>query len=274
MTVLEQFGALSRFTVPEDSGCGVVTTADAGYFPGLQILCATCVGKVPLAVFDAGLTPRQRAWCEARVQVLDLPQLLMPRTEDFWPAWNKPRLIRSSPFQTTLWLDADSFVVGDLNPLFERARLGPFGLRHSLGWTRFSKEELYTRFPVPLRIPEEEGVNAGILAFGPDEKSKQLLDTWERMVLRAAEDAELRGLIQFHDQSCLHWAIQAVQYLDAIVTKPGWNRVLMLPGRGGPEHFIAQLKIRPEDVVMHAHFRPKYWRAWGDLDVLPPEASP
>jgi hypothetical protein len=30
MTVLEQFGGLTQFRVAEDSGCGVITTADAG----------------------------------------------------------------------------------------------------------------------------------------------------------------------------------------------------------------------------------------------------
>jgi hypothetical protein len=267
MTVLEQFGALGQFRVAEESGCGVITTADAGYFTGLQLLCATCAGKVPLAVFDAGLTVAQRAWCEARrARVLAMPELAMPRTERMWQTWNKPRVLRASPFRTTLWLDADCLVVGDLNPLFDRARRGPFGVKYPYtAATMANNEELYRRFPVRLRIPEEQSANAGVLGFGRDKQAQELLASWEGMVVRAAGDPEIRALLCWEDQGALHWTIQAHGYTDAIVAQPGWNRYLWLPGRKGPEHFLQQLKIRPDDVVLHAILRPKPWKSWGEL---------
>jgi hypothetical protein len=270
MTVLEQFGSFSNFKVADDSGCGIITAADAAYFPGAQILSASCLGKAPLAIFDAGMTEKQRAWCERRARVLDLPELIMPRSEKMWQTWNKPRLIRASPYRTTLWLDGDCIVVGDLNPLFERARSGPFGVKYP--YTAYlcrNKEDLYRRFPVPIRIPEERSVNGGVLGFGTDKESQELLETWEAMVGEAARDSELRGLISDYDQGALHWAVQARQSTDLMVTHRGWNRFIWIPGRGGPEHFIQQLKLRPDDVVLHAVVRPKPWAVWGDLDALP-----
>jgi hypothetical protein len=223
---------------------------------------------VPLAVFDAGLTAAQRAWCEGLARVLPLPELIMPRDERMWQTWNKPRRIRASPFRTTLWLDADCLVVGDLNPLFDRAREGPSGPRHPPikgGFTMFNKEELYRRFPVRRRIPEEASANAGVLGFGHDAQAERLLASWEGMVLWAAGDAEVRGLLGWHDQGALHWAVQAHDSPDVIVDQPGWDRFLWLPGRGGAEHFLQQLKIRPGDVVLHSIIRPKPWKSWGEL---------
>jgi hypothetical protein len=268
MTVLEQFRALCDFRVPEDSGCGVITAADTGFFPGIQFLCAACQGRVPLLVFDAGLTAEQRDWCAARVEVRDFPDPLVPRTEEMWPAWNKPLLFRHSPFRTTLWLDADCLVVGDLNPLFARAAEGPFGVPSQVSlYPRPNKEILYQKHPVPQRIPNDRIVNGGVLGFGSDERSARLLTAWEGMVCEAGRDAEVREAIGFHDEGALHWAVEATGSTEVCTPLVVWNRSTFAVGRGGPEAFLSRLKVKPGDVILHLVVRPKPWTTWGDLEA-------
>ena len=65
-------------SVPTIHPQGVVTLADANYFPGLHGLVTSIRTShpYPIACYDIGLTPEQRAtaseWPD--VQVLDLPQ--------------------------------------------------------------------------------------------------------------------------------------------------------------------------------------------------------
>ena len=107
---------------------GVVTLADANYFPGLMGL----VGSIrtsypyPVACYDIGLTPEQRAEAAAwpEVEVLDLPtdpviaaiQAASARSvplakpgKRIWPLWICPLLIRSAPFEEVFWIDIALF---------------------------------------------------------------------------------------------------------------------------------------------------------------------
>jgi hypothetical protein len=271
MNILERFQALAGKREPVEAGCGVVSAADAGYFTGLQLLWAGCHPQAPLALVDLGLTAEQRAWCAGRMQVLAMPPLPIPPTVSRWQAWNKACYLRISPFERTLWLDADCLVVGDLRPLFARISQGPFGIVQPFGGRAWgNKEELYQRFPVSVRLPMKRSVNGGVLGFGADQRARALLDLWEQITTEAGRAPELRDYFVWCDEGALHWTAEKLGLLELGVDERGWNRYCFLPDRGGPAAFLERLTVRPDDVVLHVIIHPKPWRNWGALDAPPP----
>jgi len=270
MSVLERFRALAGGRAPVEAGCGVVTAADEGFFPGLQILWAGCQDHVPLAVIDLGLSAAQRAWCADRMQLLQMPPLVVPPTVPRWQAWNKACYLRVRPFERTLWLDSDCFVVGDLRPLFTRIGQGPMGVVQPFKvHTWVNKEELYQRYPVPTRISPERTITNGVLGFGQDPRSCALLSAWEGITAEVGKDPALQDWFGWWDEGALHWAVEKLEYADLVGEERGWHRFCFVPGRGGPDAFLSRLKIRPGDVVLHTMIRPKPWRDWGVLDAPP-----
>lgn len=267
MTALDRLRALCNFHIPENANRGIITAADDRYFPGVQMLTAACAGRVPLCIYDAGLSLAQRGWCVGRARVLEFPSPIMPRTVPLWQSWNKPAMFSHSPFQTTLWLDADCLLVGDPTSLFERAEAGPFGCGVTLPYLRPNKEYLYERFPVPMRLPQECVVNSGVLGFGRDAQSQALLKAWSDMVQIAAHDEAIRNAFGYVEEGALHWAAETLSISDLCVRIAGWNRFVWTTGKDGPDAFVDRLKFKPGDVVQHLMIKPKPWKEWSDLET-------
>ena len=123
---------------------GVITLADANYFPGLVGLHASIQTSwpCPIACYDVGLTPEQRksAGNLPDLTILDLPdEPLIAALEEatrhrkplakagkrIWPLWICPLLIRAAPFEEVFWIDCDILVLRGLDELFERLADGP-----------------------------------------------------------------------------------------------------------------------------------------------------
>src|SRR5436305_11154405 len=109
---------------------GVVTAADATYFPGLVALHGSIRTSwpCPIACYDLGLTPAQLAAAGnlAELTILDLPdEPLIGAIEQAirtsaapakpgkrtWPIWICPFLIRAAPFSNVFWIDSDILVL-------------------------------------------------------------------------------------------------------------------------------------------------------------------
>jgi hypothetical protein len=204
---------------------GVLTAADATFFPGLQVLTASLGEAVPLAIIDLGLTDDQRAWCASQKSQLIRPAVLrMPRDVTMWQAWNKPFYYTASPFRQTVWIDSDCAVVGDLRVLFFELEMGPFVVRHwDVPYPQPNREALYQRFPVSLRLPPGDGINSGVI--GLDQiRDADLLEAWCNLVDRAAEDPTIRSCISWYDDGALQWAFEATRRLDRVLPRHAWNR--------------------------------------------------
>jgi hypothetical protein len=246
--------------VPVQASTGVLTAADARFFPGVQILSASLGDAVPLAVVDLGLNDEQRAWCRsqpsrtvqtiARRIVRDVPR---------WQQWNKPYFIAQSPFRRTLWIDADCVVVGDLAPLFEELDCGPFVAEHwDDPYLQPNAELLYRFFPVPVRTRAGQGLNSGVVGLDVA-RDVRLLKAWRRLSGVALDSYAVRTLISWFDEGTMHWAIQSAMAIDRILPRPGWNRFMTSQPSADPIIFLLSLTRRPDDVIWHFSGAPKPW---------------
>lgn len=260
------FNRLPKFSIPEEDG--VVTASDENFFPGLYLLCESCSGRVNVAIFDLGLSDSQRAWCnsQSHIRLLSPGPLVMPTDVHQWQTWNKPFYLGQSPFKTTLWLDCDCIVVNSLMPLFEFAAEKPFVTRHTSGarYPDRNPESLYNLMPTAARISPDNPLNTGVLGFQRDAFA-EIMQKWQFIIRAAAANEELRSHIRWAEEGSLHWALERLDRIDAIVDRPTWNSLNGTKASKSIHHFLLLLETEIRDnTILHMTGQPKFWSEWPD----------
>jgi len=258
-----QFARGWRVELP---GCGVLTAADAAYFPGLLMLLATIRQRVPCTVVDLGLTAYQRLIIEAHgAAMVRCPRYpALPAAHR--TSWLKPHWLGMSPYERTLWVDADALVCGDLTPLFERIAGGPLVMAHPYGI-----QAPRPCAPATARLlgsaelpPRTDAVNAGVLGLDRGPAALELLGLWAALVDRCLADERTRAHVQFWDEGCLHLAVQQLRGQAWIVRdRPGWDRFFYLERADTPTEFWELLPMQDGDTIMHMIGKCKPWLRWG-----------
>ena len=137
--------------------------------------------RYPVCFLNFGMTPSGRYFCAKRGKVIDfyLPKQRLASREDipklrakFWdrmypgdlwqarPAWfAKPCALLKTPFQTSIWIDLDGIVQGNLSPLFSCLKREPMGL------VQASKRYQKASRLVGLYFPKQPIYNTGVMLF-------------------------------------------------------------------------------------------------------------
>lgn len=207
---------------------GVLTAADAGYFDQLQMMCDSlrAVDGPTVTVFNTGLAPNQldRLLRMETVEVLPEPRLVSHLAPLRWDAkastWLKPLWMFHSPYEDTLWIDADCIVLQPLDEVWELLDTGPFAVRDGHQWSR-NPDGLYRELPVPSeRIPQDVA-NAGVVGLRRTRDS-ELLAAWGFGVQFVA-DPDHRALSAYQDQGMFNWAIHRLGLDHWISDRTKWN---------------------------------------------------
>jgi len=243
----------------DDPEFGVITAADARIFGGLHLLRSS-IPAVPMAVVDLGLHDDHLQWLrdhDCRI----LPAVgTVERNVLWWQTWNKPFYLQSSPFRRTLWLDADTVVVGSMTPMVARLQRRGFvvihqllhGLPHSMGG-RF-----YQEFPVQLPFP---GIQAGVVGISKDSLEDQaLLSVWLDTV-ELASKPEWRRCMPWADNDALDWTMASTRDVDFIVTDTQWNHYFHEDKHWrstNRQRLLGMIEERttPGDIVLHLCHKP------------------
>lgn len=246
-------------------GCGVITASDAGYYHGLLFLLTTIGYRVPVTVIDLGLTAYQRRVVQAQGAEL----LKCPRYEGTPIAqrssWLKPHWIAMSPYEHTLWLDADAIVCGDLSPLFERLRQSPLVMAHPYGIQapRPCSPGVARMLGSTELPPRTDAVNAGVIGLDRGTAARSLLAKWTDLVEQCLNDDRIRAHVQYWDEGCLHLAVQQLGGTAWIVRdRPGWDRFFYMPRADAASGIWEMLPIQDGDVIMHMIGKAKPWQHW------------
>lgn len=225
---------------------GVVTLADANYFPGLSVLFQSIRESHPVEVacFDIGLTDEQREWAERTDGITILP---IPETEDVldvrrkepgrkllkrgkreWPLWICPYLIAASPFRRTFWIDCDAVVLRDLDQLFGMLDEGPVFTAENLAPEKTpNRPELYDLLPVERDFdPERPVLNAGVSGWDL-ERDTPTLEAYGHAVREAFRDPRIKRAISWWDQGALIWAVQSTGMEHRVPDSTRWNRCVL-----------------------------------------------
>lgn len=221
---------------------GVVTAASRFFFPGLQLL-ARSIGDIDesarVACFDLGFTNEQLQYAKQalhNVDIINVPSnpefefirahLTAPtkRGRDEWRIWACPFFIEKSPFQQTVWMDCDTIVLRNIQVLFAMLEDGPVFTASDpldIGMTG-NMPKLYELMPVDNVLSDEPHINAGVIGIDLT-RDIDLLNSYKMLVLRAAEDPNLKSMISWYDQGALIWAILKCSLCHRIADT-SWNR--------------------------------------------------
>lgn len=212
--------------IKSEASEGIITLADANYFPGLVNLYFSVQESydVPIVCYDVGLSEGQKQWAKKYLKnlrinvipdnsIIDLikkypEESLAKKGKRVWPLWICPLLIQESPFVKTLWLDCDVIILRNLDMLFKKLDEGPIFTPENLApHVTANKPELYEFLPINRKFSEVDAlINAGVSGWHL-QRDKCILNDYVFVVKQAFQDSDIKNSISWHDQGALIWAI-------------------------------------------------------------------
>jgi hypothetical protein len=225
--IVRELTVTPRYTMP--ANFGVVTATDANTFRGFQLLYLSLARShdVRVLLFDLGLTAAQAAWVSRQDGLyhtrVDVDRLPIGRDRCHWQTFNKPFYVSRSPFRRTLWLDADTLVLGDLRPVADLMARGPFLTTDIM--VHANPPELNERCRVVPHDDPPFALNAGVCGFDM-ERDWPLVHEWLSLLsLVASDPAGALRLVPMNDQSLLRLALRKLGLADLINPDPRWNHI-------------------------------------------------
>ncbi|MDB5350535.1 MAG: hypothetical protein JWN86_1782 [Planctomycetota bacterium] len=260
-----RFGRRVRYT-PK---CGVICAGEASVFIGIKLMLTSLLlsHDVPCTVFDLGFTLDQRQWLYDQGLNLVIPDLpeghRFELAENRWTLWVKPLLMRLSPYETTVWLDADIVVDRDLSELADLAAVDGVVIYTDSFATDpsilLSNPRLYERHPVPEVYPS---VNSGVVAY----TDRKFLDLACQLFDECKTDKLLASWIACWDQGLIKHALESLGIRprdDLNWNRPGWT----VAERGTPLDSPEVLARCLPGTLTHFQATGKPWEHWHDFPV-------
>lgn len=239
--LLDKLAKLWRKPVPQK---GIVTLADAHYFPGLLLLYHSIqdVYPLPIVCFDLGLSAEQRQWAQKHLPDLSIRPIpntaiiraiqekadhspLQKTGKRQWPLWICPHLIAESPFQKVFWLDCDIAVLRHLRELFAALEDGPvFTPENNAPHKTPNASELYQLLPIERDFdPLLPTLNGGVSGWDL-KRDRGILEAYQYPINQGfLVDERIREAISWHDQGALIWAVQNAGMEDRVMSSTEWN---------------------------------------------------
>ncbi|MFO0999125.1 MAG: class I SAM-dependent methyltransferase [Planctomycetaceae bacterium] len=193
----------------KDGQRGVLTSASSPYWLTLKLQVRAChEAHVDLAVADQGLLSWQVEWLvDHGVTVLAMPEDTQAYQEqaNFDLAWDKPAICLTSPFEETIWIDADAVLLRNAELLFDYLQKGPWVSLENFVSEIYARK-LYLRMahrifgPIPSFYAEATRVNTGVFAF---RRGDQWIKDWAAWCDRILADPVLKSECYLHDQHAL-----------------------------------------------------------------------
>jgi hypothetical protein len=263
---------------------GVLTAANDAFWRTLNTLVRGCIAlDVPIAVVDHGLSKAHCEWLTKRSATVIKGSQSYERSlreiavdhKNFNPkappeAWWKPLVCLESPFERTIWIDADAILLRGAEEMFAAIDSGPWltrdwwvpsnraaGLYESLIMAVHGKK--------PSNFPECVWVNSGVFGFS---RGDAWLEGWRDMCQTITGNPEYLSHCRCRDQSALAaWLAANPSTAPRFIEDDRWNypangkmakdaklRTNYLP----TVDLLATCKIdHPEAYVVHWLGRPK-----------------
>lgn len=274
----EILGGFPILKLPEDYG--VITACNKTHFVGLQMLIYSIKIRfeVPIFIFDVGMTEEQISYLN------DIPNIkvekFVPVEElknlHYWEAWAKPFYTKNSPFEKTIWIDADAVVTGDLFELIIRSKEKPlFTCDHSgVADGTLNGINLYNELPIDgIEKDSPPYINTGVYVV-ESSRDKKLLSTWCYCVNKAIKNQIISSNVTCWDQGACKWALQKLNMIDTIVSDvelnyPALLRQRVLPASpSGIKTIMHGLKYAVMNNILIYHWmgNPKPWVNWNMLN--------
>jgi hypothetical protein len=165
--------------------------------------------------------------------LIDPPTIYTPvermRQRDWWQAWLKPYFVFHAPFDRVIWIDADCFVLQDIDALFAKLNEGPILYNDSTPVEVENDPRLYSLIPLSSgKQVNGARLNSGVVGLCKS-RDYALLATWCYAVLWAARQPQHQRLFAWADQGALLWAVAALGLERIISRESDWNFPMLDP---------------------------------------------
>jgi predicted O-methyltransferase YrrM len=199
---------------------GVLTSASSPYWLTLRLQLQACgEAGVDMAVADQGLLPWQVDWLvDHGATVLMMPGSteLQHEQANFDLAWDKPAICRTSPFEETIWIDADAIPLRHLDLMFDYLQDGAWiSLENYV--SELHARQLYLRLlhaifgHIPAFYSQASRINSGVFGFRQGDQWIKDWGTWCDIIL---SNPTLKQVCDLHDQHALVAVLCDPQIVD------------------------------------------------------------
>lgn len=215
---------------------GVLTAANSQFFPTLHAMALSLSEQsIALAVVDHGLTPEQRATLvELGVAIqggehqVDHDLQAVERHYRHTPgsainAWHKPAICQSSPFERTVWIDADAIPLRDTQSLLDAGTFLTRDAYVTQEWAETVYRKTARLFSGQRTMPNFARVcriNNGVFGFA---RGDQLIDEWVDATRHIMAHPKISRLCVCRDQSSMIAVLASRRTAPTIVDDPQWN---------------------------------------------------
>lgn len=247
----------------------VITVADDRFANGATLLAWSVLThhRCKLRVYDLGITDKRvRTRLESwGVDIVQPPELLVPRDVEAWQTFNKPAFIRDAmrDHDTVIWLDSDVMVGGDLTPLLDTPFVPDHGQYNAqTNRTRSAIAKLFG--PDAADWHEHHHPCAGVLAFSQEDRD--IVCHWIGRTIQV-RNAGVLSECQYHDQNILQ-----THYAGPLRDGVLYNN-LSAPRVGDLAHLCKHAMKHPERVIHHFGGHKKPFFDWPDFDWPKPRGA-
>jgi len=275
--------ALARKTkLPLKPGEGVITATDDRMFVGFQLLYSSLAVRHDCItlVIDLGMTDRQRRWCLGQKGLITFTPMLDTLKQlgsEGWQKLNKPYFFLASPFAKTLWLDADTMILNDVNQVFSLMDEEPVIINSN---TPIPFDDwFFARMADHIPVPKYANYpNGGVIGLNL-QRDMLFLHDWMAAVNYFAQNYKLSYMPNHIESALMAWALAKSGHIDVPMENPAWN----WSAQGGvsegktinydsPEELLVSVKHDfPIAHILHWKGKIKPWLTWGQelLDLTP-----
>lgn len=264
---------------------GILTGANSDFWPTLRAHVTACLAaNVNVAVADHGLTAPQRRWLATRdVLLLDGPfaysrELYTTAKEhaanvmSAIEAWWKPLVCLASPFERTLWIDADAVPIRGIPEMLGYIDDGAwvaceYWVTEDQAFRLYQPSVRDRLGHIPTHYPQVCGINNGVFGF---HRGDDWLVKWRDLCEEFLSDPQSLATCKCRDQTALvtllardthnvpriikdrrlNWPANGLGYHDRHRRRPyDWSDQVLETLRD--DH--------PEAFVVHWMGRPKPW---------------
>jgi hypothetical protein len=133
----------------------------------------------------------------------------------------KLRCLAQTPYERTLFLDTDTYVCGDIRPLFALLDEFDFAAAHDSERIRAKDAQFMPDVIAQVPLPFAQ-FNSGVILYKLSSEMRRLLADWENVLERHGQVAKERGLRRAIDQTALREALYTSRVRVATLT-PEYN---------------------------------------------------
>jgi hypothetical protein len=246
---------------------GIITSTDSKCFESFQLFNFSLKKsnpKIPLLVYDLGLSKKEIKWCEKnKINIKKYKNPIVSKKYFMWQTWNKPHYIFLSPFKYTLWIDCDTIIYKDLSDIFSKIKKDIFLVKDYFGVDDLlrNNDKLYEKYPVESRLKVLP--NGGVLGLCKTrKKDKKFLNNYLKITKKASKNKELANLLSWWDQGAIHWALEKSKNTDVVVQNRNFNDALYNTNYrpNSPKELFNELKTRSSTIVhLGGSPKPYFW---------------